>query len=37
MMGWGRDGNGKAVLIIARKPDGGGYYRHAMIFDTDGF
>lgn len=37
MMGWGRDGNGEAILIIAQKPEGDSYYWHAVIFDADGF
>jgi hypothetical protein len=34
--GWGSDGNGEAVLIIAQRPDGS-YYWHGILYAPGGF
>jgi TolB protein len=35
-LGWGREGNGEAFLIIAQRPDGGLYW-YAMLMTSPGF
>ena len=34
--GWGADGRGEALLVVARRPDGSLYF-HSLLFARDGF